>query len=117
MENNNINNVIDNEPVTCYEDIGAGTEYSKQFTNPKTGLHTAVLFSSPIDNNDGISTTAGCDDFIDALNDDGEEVFENRRNKFLVRLAKSTAQNKLVELIQDDYKIAMSPRGGGNVEA
>ena len=109
MENNNINNVIDDEPVTCYEDIGAGTEYSKQFTNPKTGLHTAVLFSSPIDNNDGISTAADGDDFIDALNDEGEEVFENRRNKFLVRLAKSTAQNKLVELIQDDYKIAMSP--------
>ncbi|WP_438848863.1 RHS repeat domain-containing protein [Anaerocaecibacter muris] len=117
MENNNINNVIDNaninaindEPVTCYEDIGAGTEYSKQFTNPKTGLHTAVLFSSPIDNNDGISTAADGDDFIDALNDEGEEVYENRRNKFLIRLAKSTAQNKLVELIQDDYKIAMSP--------
>lgn len=116
MENNNINNVIDNaninaindETVTCYEDIGAGTEYSKQFTNPKTGLHTAVLFSSPIDNNGGIETAAA-DDFIDAVNDDGEEVFESRRNKFLVRLAKSTAQNKLVELIQDDYKIAMSP--------
>lgn len=109
MENNNINNVIDNEPVTCYEDIGAGTEYSKQFTNPKTGLHTAVLFSSPIDNNDGISTASDGDDFIDAVNDEGEEVYENRRNKFLIRLAKSTAQNKLVELIQDDYKIAMSP--------
>ncbi len=116
MENNNINNVIDNansnaindETVTCYEDIGAGTDYSKQFTNPKTGLHTAVLFSSPIDNNDGIEAAAA-DDFIDAVNDDGEEVFESRRNKFLVRLAKSTAQNKLVELIQDDYKIAMSP--------
>ena len=117
MENNNINNTFDNvnnnaindEPVTCYEDIGAGTEYSKQFTNPKTGLHTAVLFSSPIDNNDGIATASEADDFIDAVNDDGEEVFESRRNKFLVRLAKSTAQNKLVELIQDDYRIAMSP--------
>lgn len=109
MENNQTNNVIDNEPVTCYEDIGAGTEYSKQFTNPKTGLHTAVLFSSPIDNNDGISTASDGDDFIDALNDEGEEVYESRRNKFLVRLAKSTAQHKLVELIQDDYRIAMSP--------
>ncbi len=112
MENNIINNVNNNavkdEPVTCFEDIGAGTEYSKQFTNPKTGLHTAVLFTSPINTND-CSTAADGDDFTDGVNDEGEEVFENRRNKFLVRLAKSTAQNKLVELIQDDYKIAMSP--------
>ncbi len=109
MENNQTNNVIDNEPVTCYEDIGERTEYSKKFTNPKTGLHTAVLFSSPVNNNDGIETAADGEDLIDAVNDEGEEVFESRRNKFLVRLAKSTAQNKLVELIQDDYKIAMSP--------
>lgn len=109
MENNQTNNVMDNEPVACYEDISAGTEYSKQFINPKTGLHTAVLFSSPINNDAGVETASDGDDFIDALNDDGEEVYENRRNKFLVRLAKSTAQNKLVELVQGDYKIAMSP--------